>query len=66
MAECGIEFDQAARIGMLRPAHHLLGRAMLDDLAEIEHVDALDDLPHDGEVVGDEEVGEPELVPAGA
>ena len=42
-------------------AHHGLGRAAFDDLAEIEDVEAVDDLADDGKVVGDEEVGEPVL-----
>ena len=36
-----------------------LGRPRLDDAAQVHHRDPLGDLPHDGEVVGDEEVGQP-------
>ena len=36
--------------------------AGLDDLAEVHHRDPVADVPHHGQVVGDEEVGEPELV----
>ena len=54
--------DQAARIGVLGSAHDRLGGALLHDLAAIEHVDAVDDLADDREVVRDEEVGEPELL----
>ena len=46
---------------MLWPAHHLFGWSLLDNLAEIEHVDALRHLAHDGQIVSDEEVGEAEL-----
>ena len=41
---------------MLRPAHHLFRRSLLDDLAEIEDVDALGDLADDSEIVRDEEI----------
>ncbi len=58
--------DQAPGIGVLRSAHDLFGRAVLDDLAEIEDVDALGHLPHDRQVVRDEEVGEAQLLPAAA
>ena len=40
----------------------LLGRRDLDDLADIHHGHAIADMLHDGEVVGDEEIGQPEVV----
>ena len=46
--------NQAARIGMLRPTHHLFGSAAFDDLAEIENVEPVDYLPHDRKIMGDE------------
>jgi len=53
--------EQALGIGVLGVVHDLFGRAFLDDLAEIENVDAIGDLAHHGEIMGDEEVGEAEL-----
>ena len=41
---------------------HGVHRAGLDDLALVQHVDAVDQLPDDGQVVRDEEVRDPELV----
>ena len=43
-------------------AQTLLGRPDLDDLAEVHDGDAVGDLAHDREVVGDEHVGRPELL----
>ena len=40
----------------------ILGGGELDDLAEVHHRDAVGDVADDGEVVGDEEVGEVELL----
>ena len=51
----------ASGIGMLRVAEHVLGRAGLDDLAEIHDGDAVADLLHHRHVVRDEEVGEAQL-----
>jgi hypothetical protein len=47
---------------MLGPVEHPVDRAFLDDEAAMEHVYAVDDLSHDGEVVRDEQVREPELL----
>ncbi len=46
---------------MPRPRADLLGRAELDQLAEVHHADPVADVGDRGEVVGDEQVGEPEL-----
>src|SRR5881628_1439099 len=46
---------------MLRVRVELLRRRDLDDLAEVHHRDARRDVLDYGKVVGDEEVGEPEL-----
>ena len=47
---------------MLRAVEHPVDRAFLDHEPAVEDVHAVDDLPDDREVVGDEEVREPELV----
>ena len=47
--------EQFARIGMLGRGEHALDRAALDDLALVHHADAVGDLAHDAEVVGDEQ-----------
>ena len=47
---------------MLWVLEQLLVVRELDDVAEIHHRDAVGDVADDGEVVGDEEVGQPELV----
>ena len=54
--------EQRARVRMQRRRVELLGRALLDDLAEVHHRDALADVPHDAEIVRDEEEGDAELV----
>src|SRR4029453_10927660 len=54
--------DQAAGIGVPRAAHHLFGWAALDDLAEIEDVEPVDDLPHNGKIMGDEQIGQAVLI----
>ena len=41
---------------------HLGGGAMLDDPAEVHHRDLVGDVPHHGEVMGDEQVRQPELI----
>ena len=41
--------------GMLRIGQHLLGRADLDDAAEVHHRDTIGDVPRKPEVVGDDE-----------
>ena len=45
--------DQRPRVGMARPAHDLVGRAVFDDAAEIHHQGALAEVTHQREVVGD-------------
>ncbi len=47
--------EQRLRIGMLRRGENLLDGAVLDDLAVLHHADALRDLAHDAEIVGDEQ-----------
>jgi len=47
---------------MLRVRDDLLGVADLDDPPEVHHGDAVTDHPGEGEVVGDEDVGDPELL----
>ena len=46
---------------MLRPGEQVALVGELDDLAEIHHRDAVADVLDHREVVGDEEIGEPEL-----
>src|SRR5439155_13224009 len=47
---------------MLRQVEDSADRSLLHDLALIEDVHTIDNLPDDGEVVGDEEVAEAELL----
>ena len=54
--------EQRLGVWVRRRAVDLVPRADLDDLAEIHHGDAIGDVADDGQVVGDEQVGEPELV----
>ena len=53
--------QQRLGVGMLRAADELLRRRVLHDAAEIHDDDAVGDVFDDGEIVGDEEVGEAEL-----
>ena len=46
---------------MQRVLVELVGGRKLDDLAQIHHRDAVADVAHDREVVGDEQVGQPEV-----
>ena len=48
-------------VGVLRIGEQLVGRGLLDDPAEIHDRDAARDVPHDREIVGNEEIGEAEL-----
>jgi hypothetical protein len=48
---------------MSRPAKDSPDLTGLDDTAEIHYHDAVADMPHDVEVVGDKEVGQVELAP---
>ena len=50
---------------MLRVAQHVLGRAGLDDPAEVHHRDPVGDVPRQAEVVGDDEYAETELAAQG-
>ena len=52
--------DQRARVGMRRRIEQLSHRPDLDQAAEIEDADAGDEIPHQAEVVRDEDVGEAE------
>ena len=55
--------DISARVyGMGGAVVHVGGRAVLDDPPEVHHGDLVGDVPHDGEVVGDEQVRQSELV----
>jgi hypothetical protein len=47
--------QKSLRVGMLRIAEHLGDRALLDDLALEHHADAIRDLTHDAEIMGDEQ-----------
>ena len=56
---------QRLGVGMGRRGVDLVLAGHLDDLAEIHHGDVVADVPHDAEIVGDEDVGEAELAAAG-
>ena len=62
----GTADSRAVDVRMQRPRVQLLGRRDLDDLAEVHHRDSVGDVADHGEVVGDEQVGEPELAPGAA
>ena len=47
--------EQRARVRMARVAEQLLGRALLDDPAEVHDRDPVGDVPREPEVVGDDE-----------
>src|SRR5262249_40037192 len=53
--------EQRARVRVPRLAEQALRLALLDDLAEVHHRDAVGEVADHAEVVGDEEVGEAEL-----
>ena len=53
--------EQGVRVRVERGRVDHLARRGLDDVAEVHDRDAVRDLPDDREVVGDEEVGDPEL-----
>ena len=57
--------QQRLGVGMARLGEQAALGRQLDDLAEIHDGDPVGDVAHHGEVVGDEEVGEAELVLAG-
>ena len=52
--------QQRPGIGMARRGEQRVGRRGLDDAAEIHHGDAVGDVLHHREIVGDEDVGEAE------
>ena len=52
--------EERARVGMLRAFHDVEGRADFDDFALIHHRDAVGDVFHDGQVVGDKDEREVE------
>ena len=54
--------EQGARVELARVSEHLGDGPRLDDAAVLEHRDGVGDLPHEGKVVGDEEIGESELL----
>jgi hypothetical protein len=45
-----------------RPGEELVRRSYLDHFAEVHDGDPVADVADDGQVVGDEDVGEPQLV----
>jgi hypothetical protein len=53
--------QERLRVWVLRPGEDLLGRAHLDDLAEVHHRDPVAHVAGDGEVVRDVEIRHPEL-----
>jgi hypothetical protein len=55
--------SQALRVLVLRAAEHVTGVALLDDLAFPQHDDLLGELPDHGQVVTDQDVRHPGLVP---
>src|SRR5262245_2001589 len=55
---CG---QQRARVGMPRVGEQRVRRSVLDDAAEVHHGDLARDVPHHGEVMGDEQVREAKL-----
>ena len=52
---------QGLRVGVQRPAVERDGVGQLDDSPEIHHADPIRDMPHDREVVSDEQIRQPEL-----
>ena len=54
--------EQRLRVVVLRVRVDLLGRPDLDELAAVHHRDPVAHRAHDGEVVRDEEIREPEVV----
>ena len=47
--------DQRLCVGMLRIFQDVIDAAVFDDLSLLHHADAIRDLAHDAEVVGDEQ-----------
>ena len=54
----GTAESSASVYGWCGPVEHDVGRAELLQPAEVEHRDAVGDVPHDAEVVADEDVGD--------
>ena len=54
--------EQRQRVRVERVVVQVVGRRDLDDLAEVHHRDPVGDMPDDGQVVGDEEVGGAEFL----
>ena len=57
--------EQRLRVGVQRVLVQLQPAGQLHQLAQVHHRHAVADVAHDGEVVGDEQVGQAELSPAG-
>ena len=53
--------QQRRRVRVPRTLVEVVDTGDLDDLAEVHHRDPVADVPYDGQVVGDEDVGEGEL-----
>ena len=53
---------QGGGVRVQRPVERRLGGALLDDPAEVHHHHPVGHVPHDGQVVGDEQVGDAELL----
>src|SRR5438552_19114514 len=53
--------EECLGVRMLRVGVELLGRSDLDDLPEVHDGNARRDVLDDGQIMGDEEAGEPEL-----
>ena len=56
--------EQRPGVRVQRLGVEVVGGGLLDHAAEVHHADPVADVPHDGQVVGDDEVGEVELAPA--
>ena len=61
----GIAGQQRLGVGVDRLRVELLRRRDLHQLAEVHHRDAVGDVPHDAQVVGDEQVGQARTRPGG-
>ena len=57
----GIAAISASRVGLVRAVEHRVDRPVFDDASAVHDQHAIGDLAHRGEVVGDEQVGHPEL-----
>ena len=58
--------EKSSGVGVLGVSVELVPAGYLDDLAQVHDRDPVGDVPHDGQVVGDEEVGEVEALLEGA